>query len=52
VTGHFPLHSPVRASARNLNGKALISFKDVPLDQVDTLTEALLNGIQSLRHAA
>ena len=51
VTSHFPAHSPVRVSVRNLNGKAIISF-DVPLEQVDTLTEALINGLPSVRSAA
>lgn len=51
VTSHFPAHAPVRVAVRNMNGKAIITF-DVPLDQVDALTEALLNGLPSLRHAA
>jgi hypothetical protein len=51
VTSHFPAHAPVRVSVRNVNGKAIISF-DVPLEQVDTLTEALINGLPSVRHAA
>jgi hypothetical protein len=51
VTSHFPAHSPVRVSVRNRQGKAIISF-DVPLEQVDTLTEALINGLPSARNAA
>ncbi len=51
VTSHFPAHAPVRVSVRNLSGKAIISF-DVPLEQVDTLTEALINGLPSVRNAA
>ena len=51
VTSHFPAHAPVRVSVRNVSGKAIISF-DVPLEQVDTLTEALINGLPSVRSAA
>ncbi len=51
VTSHFPAHSPVRVSVRNLSGKAIISF-DVPLEHVDTLTEALINGLPSVSNAA
>jgi hypothetical protein len=51
VTSHFPAHAPVRVSVRNVSGKAIISF-DVPLAQVDTLTEALINGLPSVRSAA
>jgi hypothetical protein len=52
ITNHFPTHSPVRVSVRNLSGKAVISFKDIPLEEVESLTEALLNGLPSVRHAA
>jgi hypothetical protein len=51
VTSQFPAHAPVRVSVRNANGKAIISF-DVPLEQVDTLTEALINGLPSVRSVA
>ncbi len=51
VISHFPAHSPARVSVRNVNGTAIISF-DVPLEQVDTLTKALVNGLPSVRSAA
>ncbi len=36
-------------SLRHVFGQAVISFKDIPLTQVDTLTEALIDGVPSLR---
>jgi hypothetical protein len=51
VTGRFPTETPVRVSVRNLGGEAVISFKDIPLAQVDALTEALLDGTPPLRVA-
>jgi hypothetical protein len=39
----------VRVSVRNSSGLPVISFKDVPLSQVDKLTEALLVGMPALR---
>ncbi len=34
---------------RNRSGLPVISFKDVPLSQVDKLTEVLLLGMPALR---
>jgi hypothetical protein len=31
---------------------AVISFKDIPLEQVDALTEALIDGVPPLRVVA
>ena len=52
VTGRFPTGTQVRVSVRNLAGKAVISFKDIPLTQVDSLTEALIDGVPPLRVVA
>jgi hypothetical protein len=52
VTGRFATGTPVRVSVRNLNGKAVISFKDIPLSEVDSLTEALIDGVPPLREVA
>jgi hypothetical protein len=52
VTDRFPTGSQVRVSVRNISGKAAISFKDIPLTQVDSLTEALIDGVPSLRVVA
>lgn len=52
ITGRFSAQTPVRVAARNLNGQAVISFKDIPLSQVDALTEALIDGVPGLRVVA
>lgn len=52
VTSRFSTQTPVRLSVRNLNGQAVISFKDIPLSQLDALTEALIDGVPSLRVVA
>jgi hypothetical protein len=52
VTGRFSTQTPVRVSVRNLNGEAVISFKDIPLSKVDALTEALIDGVPALREVA
>jgi hypothetical protein len=52
VTSRFSTKTPVRVSVRNLNGQAVISFKDIPLAQVDSLTEALIDGVPALREVA
>jgi hypothetical protein len=49
VTGRFSTGTQVRVSVRNLQGNAAISFKDIPLDQVDSLSEALIDGVPPLR---
>ena len=49
VTSRFSTKTPVRVSVRNLQGEAVISFKDIPLSQVDSLTEALIDGVAPLR---
>lgn len=43
VTDRFPKGSPVRVLMRNEEGKGLITFKDVPISEVDKLVEALLD---------
>jgi len=43
VTGRFPKGSPVRVLMRNSEGKGFITFKDIPLSEVDKLVEALLD---------
>ncbi len=52
VTSRFPQQTPVRVSVRNLKGEAVISFKDIPLSKLDSLTEALIDGVASLREVA
>ncbi|WP_225412270.1 hypothetical protein [Stigmatella hybrida] len=52
VASRFPATSPVRVSVRNSKGQALVTFKDVPLDDVDRLTEALMDGAQPVRAVA
>ncbi len=44
-------HGNAGAAVRNLQGKAAKSFKDIPLDQVDSLTEVLVDGVPPLRGA-
>jgi hypothetical protein len=43
VTDRFPKGSPVRVLMRNSEGKGLITFKDIPLSEVDKLVETLLD---------
>jgi hypothetical protein len=45
VTGRFPKGSSVRVLMRNQQGKGLITFKDVPISEVDKLVEALLDQL-------
>lgn len=52
VTSRFPATSPVRVSVRNRKGQALVTFKDVPLADVDKLTEALMDGTLPVRSVA
>ncbi|WP_225413206.1 hypothetical protein [Stigmatella hybrida] len=52
VTSRFPATSPVRVSVRNRKGQALVTFKDVPLADVDKLTEALMDGALPVRSVA
>jgi hypothetical protein len=52
VTSRFSTQTPVRVSVRNLGGQAVISFKDIPLSQLEALTEALIDGGPSLRVVA
>ncbi|HEX8705084.1 MAG TPA: hypothetical protein VF815_40005 [Myxococcaceae bacterium] len=52
VTSRFPTQTPVRVSVRKLGGKTMISFQDIPLSEVDSLTEALIDGVPSLREVA
>jgi hypothetical protein len=37
---------------RNLKGTVVISFKDIPLAQVEQLTEALVDGVSPVRIVA
>jgi hypothetical protein len=50
VTGRFPKGSSVRVLMRNHEGKGLITFKDIPVSEVDTLVEALLDHLHPVRH--
>jgi hypothetical protein len=52
VSSRFPSTSPVRVSVRNRKGQALVTFQDVPLADVDTLTEALMDGALPVRSVA
>jgi hypothetical protein len=45
VTGRFPKGSSVRVLMRNEQGKGLITFKDIPISEVDKLVEALLDQL-------
>jgi hypothetical protein len=45
VTDCFPKGSPVRVLMRSNDGKGLITFKDIPLSEVDKLVEALLDQL-------
>jgi hypothetical protein len=52
VASRFPATAPVRVSVRNRKGQALVTFQDVPLADVDKLTEALMDGAQPVRAVA
>jgi hypothetical protein len=42
VTGKFPQGTPVRVQVSSKDGKTLIDFKGIPLEQVDSLIDALM----------
>jgi hypothetical protein len=45
ITGRFSKDTPVRVQLRSHQGKAVVDFKGIPLSQVHTLTEALLEQL-------
>jgi hypothetical protein len=47
VIARFPEEVPVRVDARNHTAGVLISFKDIPLSQLDGLAEILMNRVYS-----
>lgn len=49
VTSRFPKGSPVRVLLRNHQGKGLITFKDIPIPEMRTLIEALLEQLYPVR---
>lgn len=49
VTGRFSKGSSVRVLMRNQEGKGLITFKDIPVFEVDKLVEALLDLLHPVR---
>lgn len=49
VTGRFSKGSSVRVLMRNDEGKGLITFKDIPIAEVDKLVEALMDLLHPVR---
>jgi hypothetical protein len=49
VVGSFPRGTPVRVQLRNHKGNAVVDFKGIPVMQVETLVEALLEQIHPAR---
>jgi hypothetical protein len=45
ITGRFSKDTPVRVQLRSHQGKAVVDFKGIPLSQLHTLTEALLEQL-------
>ena len=45
ITGRFSKDTPVRVQLRSHQGKSVVDFKGIPLSQVQTLTEALLDQL-------
>jgi hypothetical protein len=50
-TGYFPQQSGVRVEVRNRKGKAVMSLKDIPLEQMEQLTALLNTGPRAARAA-
>lgn len=49
---HFAQRGNVRFNARYQRGKTLLSLQNVPLEEVERLAEALLEGLQPVRAAS
>ncbi|HYI00785.1 hypothetical protein [Hyalangium sp.] len=52
VIDRFPEEAPVHVEARNHKGMVLITFKDIPLAQLDGLAEILMNRVYSFQEVA
>jgi hypothetical protein len=50
-TGYFPEKAGVRVEVRNQKGKAVVSLKNIPLEQVEQLAALLSTGARSARAA-
>ncbi len=50
-TGYFPQQAGVRVEVRNRKGKAVMSLKDIPLEQMEQLTALLSTGMRPARAA-
>ena len=49
VTGRFPKGTRIKVQVRNENGKAVLDFKGIPLEQVNQLVEALSGQLPPAR---
>jgi hypothetical protein len=50
-TGYFPKNAGVRVELRNRGGKAVVSLKHIPLEQLEALTALLGGQLRSLQAA-
>jgi hypothetical protein len=50
-TGYFPQQAGVRVEVRNRKGKAVMSLKDIPLEQMEQLTALLSTQLRPARAA-
>jgi hypothetical protein len=50
-TGYFPQQAGVRLQVRNRKGKAVMSLKDIPLEQFEQLTALLSSTLRPARAA-
>jgi hypothetical protein len=51
VTNHFPQDVVVKVEVRNQKGKAVLDFKGIPVEDVETLIAALTARVSQLREA-
>ncbi|WP_224245564.1 hypothetical protein [Hyalangium gracile] len=51
LTGYFPQQTGVRVEVRNRKGKAVMSLKDVPLEQMEQIAALLSTALRSSRAA-
>jgi hypothetical protein len=52
LTKAFPAETGVRLAVRNSKGKTVVTFKDVPLEDVELMVEALMDGLQPVQAVA
>jgi hypothetical protein len=52
ITGRFSKDTPVRVQLRSHDGKAVVDFKGIPLSQIHTLTEALLEQLYPVQEVS